>query len=67
MSFNLKRDPIENTIEYKEAMKEIQPILDSLPEWVSHAGYSKKKQELLAEKGIVWKTLNEMNPDVIID
>ena len=67
MSFSLKYDPVEDTSEYQEAMIEIQPILDSLPNWVAVEGIWKKKTELLAERGIVWRNPRLMNPDVIID
>ena len=63
----LKHDPVEKSKEYIEAMKEIQPIIDNLPEWVSVDGKLACKQDELLKRGIKWKTPREMNPDVIID
>lgn len=65
-----KYDPIEDTKEYKEAMKEIQPILDrTFPEiyiGTCHSIWFMKKR-LLKKRGIEWKTPAEMNPGVLFD
>ena len=63
-------DPIEDTKEYKKVMKEIQPILDR--EFSEHwfgmcHGVWKRKKQLLAERGIDWKTPQEMNPETKFD
>ena len=63
----LKHDPVEETNEYAEAMKEVQPILDALPDWVSIGGRWACKAEELAKRGVIWKNPREMNPDVRID
>ena len=65
-------DPIENTKEYKKAMKKIQRILDKeFPKSKYHFGIChriwRRKKQLLAEAGIEWKTPVEMNPDVRFD
>ena len=63
----LKYDPVEDTPEYIEAMKEIQPELDALPEWASPDGIWERKRQLLAERRIQWRNPKEMNPEVIIN
>ena len=62
------KDPVEKTIEYENAMKKIDPILDKeFPEdappvmGTCHRYWARKK-ELLAKHGIEWKTPAEMNP-----
>lgn len=67
---SIKRDPVENTEKYKKAMKEIQPILDSeFPEpyiGICHSVWCRQKK-LLAERGIKWRTPQEMNPYINFD
>lgn len=67
------RDPVEQTQEYKEAMKNIDPILDKeFPEdappmmGTCHRYWARKK-ELLQKFGIEWKTPAEMNPLIRFD
>ncbi len=66
-------DPIENTEEYKEAMKKIQPELDRLIESLEGYGlgschvFWNKKKSLLKEQGIDWETPAECNPDIRFD
>ena len=66
----IQYDPIEDTEEYKKAMKEIQPILDkAFPEkyiGICHSIWFLQKS-LLEKKGIEWKTPVEMNPGVLFD
>ena len=66
------RDPVENTKEYEEAMKKIDPILEKeFPENQFGMGtchrYWARKKELLKAAGIEWKSLSEMNPDIRFD
>lgn len=63
----MKFDPVEQTPEYIEAMKTIQPQLNDMALWVSPDGIWAKKKELLKKKGIDWKTPREMNPGVRIN
>ena len=71
----MKRDPIENTKEYYEAMKKIQPELDALNYELHKQGcgmgschiYFARKKELLKNEGIDWKSPAECNPYVIFD
>ena len=66
-------DPIENTEEYKEAMKKIQPELDRLIESLEGYGFGRclvirnKNNSLLIEQGIDWETPAECNPDIRFD
>jgi hypothetical protein len=71
----MKRDLIENTKEYSEAMKKIQPELDELNNELDKQGYGlgrchvywARKKELLKREGVDWKTPRECNPYVIFD
>lgn len=71
----MKRDPIENTKEYCEAMKKIQPELDALKYELDKQRYGMgschiyfaRKKELLKNEGIDWKSPAECNPYVIFD
>lgn len=68
-------DKIEQTQEFIDALKKIQPALDSLSEELSNNGwalgachiYWSKKKELLKNEGIDWKTPAECNPHTIFD
>ena len=66
------RDMVETTAAYQEAMKEIQPQLETefAPNkhklGLCHQIWARKKQ-LLAERGIDWKTPAEINPDIQFD
>jgi len=68
----IARDAVEMTGEYQEAMVEIQKILDQefpadqIVMGTCHRFWARKK-ELLARKGIRWKSPAEMNPDVRFD
>lgn len=68
---SLLKDEIEKTEAYVEAMKHIQPILDHEFDGVVGMGvchsFWARKQQLLKQAGIDWKTPAEMNPDVIFD
>lgn len=71
----MKRDPIEETQEFKNALKEIQPELDKLNRELDEGGmhmgschiYWARKKELLKSHGIDWKTPAECNPYVMFD
>ena len=68
MSINY--DPVEETEAYKEAMKEIQPILDEMfpRQFIGMCHlYWPQKQQFLKERGVDWKTPIEMNPGVLFD
>lgn len=64
-----KRDPIEKSIEYLNAMIKVTAILDNemggYPRKAEFSDtYWERKKELLAQHGIDWKTpaeLNELN------
>lgn len=66
----MKRDAVEKTIEYKEAMEKIQSELDELNDELDKQGYGMgrchiywaKKKELLKQEGINWLTPAECNP-----
>lgn len=64
-------DPIEDTEEYKKAMKRIQPVLDR--EFKGQFGLGlchviwHRQKELLRRCGIEWKTPAEMNRNVTFD
>lgn len=64
------RDPVEKTKEYKEAMKEVQPILDkefpTIYMGVCHAIWQ-RKTELLKHRGVEWKSPSIMNPHIMFD
>ena len=72
MIMAIKRDPIEDTKEYLNAMEKVEPILNKeFPEdgWymgMCHAYWFRKK-ELLKQKGIHWHSPKEMNPDIHFD
>ena len=68
----IKRDPVELTEEYKEAMEKLDMILDKeFPQDQYTIGtchrYWARKKELLKKQGIEWKTPSELNPDVKFD
>ena len=68
----LEYDPVEDTIEYKKAMEKIQKILDKeFPKDNYYIGMChqiwRRKKELLAKEGIIWKSPKEMNPNCIFD
>ena len=67
----LNKDNIENTEKYREAMLEINPILEKEFEKEYGMGichrYWKRKKVLLKGYGIDWKSPAEMNPDVRFD
>lgn len=71
----MKKDPIENTEEFKDAMEIIQPQLDLLSQKLDSQGlymgschvYWARKKELLKELGIDWKTPQECNPYTMFD
>lgn len=72
-----KKDPIEDTPEFKAVIKEVEMLAKVALErdgitkemyrgWYTHFWDCKKK--ILKEKyGIKWKTPYEMNPDIIYD
>lgn len=64
----IKRDPIEDTEEYKAVVEEVESIAQSLVD--SNIRYGRnyfveeEKKRLLKELyGIEWKTTDEMNPN----
>lgn len=68
----IKRDPIEQTSEYKKAMEKIDPILDKeFPEDEIYMGrchaYWYRKKQLLKKAGIQWRSPSEMNPNIRFD
>lgn len=71
----MKRDPIEETQEFKDALKKIQSELDKidkeLDERKMHMGschiYWARKKALLKAVGIDWKSPSEMNPYIMFD
>ncbi len=71
----MKHDPVENTDEFQEVMKKIQPELDRLNESLDKQDYGlgschifwSRKKDLLKEHGIDWKTPAECNPYILFD
>ena len=71
----LKHDPIEDKEEYREIFKNVDKAVLEILEKKNikrTLGYvhifDKSKQEILLKQyGIVWKTTQEMNPDLRID
>lgn len=71
----LKHDHIEQTPEFKEALKIIQPELDELRKQLDAQGnfmgschqYWSRKKELLKSVGIDWHSPAECNPHIIFD
>jgi hypothetical protein len=71
----MKRDPIEETEEFKNALKKIQSELDELNKELDERGmhmgsshiYWARKKALLKAAGIDWKSPSEMNPYIIFD
>lgn len=71
----MKRDPIEGTKEYKEAIEKIQAELDELNDELDRQGYGMgrchkywaKKKELLKQVGIDWLSPAECNPYIMFD
>ena len=71
----MKRDPIEETQEFKNALVKIQSELDELNKELDERGmnmgschiYWARKKKLLKELGIDWKTPAECNPHIIFD
>ena len=66
----MKRDPIEETEEYKNAMEEIQPILDKEFDGIYFGmchDLWHRKTELLKKHGIEWKSPAIMNPHIMFD
>lgn len=71
----LKHDPIEEKEEYKEIFqkvnKEVEEILrkEKVEKTLGYVHiFDRYKKQILKEKyNIEWKTLSEMNPNVIID
>lgn len=71
----LKRDPIEETEEFKKIEKSVNEEVENLLEQQGvkkQLGYvhiyQNLKKKILKEKyDIEWKTIEEMNPDVIFD
>lgn len=71
----MKRDPIEETQEFKNALKKIQSELDEIDKELDERGmhmgschiYWARKKSLLKEVGIDWKSPSEMNPYIMFD
>ena len=71
----MRRDPIEQTQEFKEALKFIQPQLDELNKQLEEQGgmlgschiYWGRKKDLLKSVGIDWRSPAECNPHTIFD
>lgn len=71
----MKRDPIEQTPEFQEALKIIQPELDEFSKRLDEQGnimgnchrYWQKKKLLLKSIGIDWHSPAECNPNVLFD
>lgn len=66
---HIKTDPIENTEEYKQAMKHIEPNLEKEFEgkFMVSRPYWARKKAMLAARGIIWRAPNELNPSAIFD
>ncbi len=72
MGVAIFRDMIETTSAYQQAMQEIQPMLEE--EFRSKQPKSglcyqiwERQKQLLAERGIAWRTPAEINPDIPFD
>lgn len=71
----MQRDPIEQTQEYKEALKIIQSELDEFEKQLDaqkmmgncHKYWRYKQYLLLTRFGIHWKSPSECNPHIIFD
>jgi hypothetical protein len=71
----MEKDPIEDTQEYKDALKKIRPELDLLDKELEERKivigschiYWARKKDLLKMYGIDWKTPAECNPNVVFD
>jgi len=71
----LRTDPIEETAEYKTAIRQINQKLSAYAEELergsrgfgNNRAFWNKKKELLAECGVDWKTPKEMNKGVHFD
>lgn len=71
----MQRDPIEQTKEYKAALKIIQPELDDFEKQLDAQGmrlgschiYWSKKKQLLKSMGIDWQSPSECNPYIKFD
>lgn len=68
----LKKDPIEYSQDFEEMIAEVEEELyehfKDVPRQLGFCyGYWRKKKELLALRGIDWKTPAEMNPQVMFD
>lgn len=64
----LKKDPIENTEEYKAVVEEVERMAEALVDGnIRYGRYfcvEQEKKRLLKELyGIEWKTSDEMNPE----
>ena len=61
------RDPVEKTPEYHIAMIKILAILDEeyRQKHKSNKPYWKRKQELLEERGVFWKSPTDLNENII--
>lgn len=69
---HLKSDPIEYSEQFEAVMDEVEKELyehfKEEPRGMGFCfGFWSKKRELLAERGIEWKTPGEMNPRVMFD
>ena len=68
----IKYDPVEETEEFRTAMKKIKPLLDKeFPQKSYRFGtchtYWRRMKQLLKEQDVDWKSPSEMNPDVRFD
>lgn len=71
----MKKDPIEDSKEFRKALKKIQPQLEILSQQLNEDGYGlgschrywARKKELLKAQGIDWKTPAECNSSIIFD
>lgn len=60
------RDPVEKTIEYANAMMKVLPILDKeyRIEKTASVSYWRRKQELLKNLGVDWKSPADLNEEI---
>ena len=61
------RDPVEKSPEYTHAMIKVFPILDEEfnNQHKDSSNFWKRKQELLAQMGVEWKSPADLNPEII--
>lgn len=71
----MRRDPIEQTEEFKKLIEKLQPELDAIDKEIEERDigmgachiYWAKKKELLRKHGVDWKSPKDMNPNIMFD